>query len=298
MQQLVPPTGCDKLGKHDHDQAALRLAPIHFVQIGQQRPNRRAVGGFQHQQGHLLAPNGPPFTDAGGNQGFDVDHYGRHVFRQGAGKVQSLECAAVHAGYGHDDLLPLARSQVLPWLGTQSFQRELRGHRFVVTLDRPEDRDEEGNEQDHDPGPVDELGGDDDGQDHSRGPGAQAIDGHLPGPARPAEPVPVAHHARLRQGEGQKNTQRIERDEPVGQAAKEDDQHRGQNGQGDDAVGKDQPVAQAGELAGQVPVAGEDGRQPWKVGKRGVGRQDQDEGRGHLQGQVEGAIAKDLPADL
>ena len=45
----------------------------------------------------------------------------------------------------------------------------------------------------------------------------------------------------------------------MGQPAKDDHQHRGQNSQRENAVGKDQPVAQVCELAGQIPIAGQDG---------------------------------------
>ena len=125
----------------------------------------------------------------------------------------------------------------------------------IVTLDRVKHPDKDGDQQDDDPGAVNELGGDDD-QHHDPGrQRAHAVDGRLPPPARSRLSVPMAHHARLRQREGEKDAHCVERNEPVGLPAKENDQTRSQESQGDDAVGKDQPVAQVGELAGQVPAA-------------------------------------------
>ena len=70
----------------------------------------------------------------------------------------------------------------------------------------------------------------------------------------------MAHHTRLRQGEGEEGTYREQWDKPVSLSAEEDDQARSQEGQGDDAIGKDQSVSQVGQLARQVAVAGQNGR--------------------------------------
>ncbi len=204
----------------------------------------------------------------------------------------------MHPGNGYHDLVPFTRCQALPFLWTQPLQRQLLCYGDVVTLDGAEHPDKGGDQQDDDPGPLDELADSDDQQGYAGRHRTQAVDSRLPLPAPPTLFVPMAHHPRLRQGEGEKSTYREQRDKPVSLPIKDDDQARSQESQGDDTVGKDQPVAQVGQLARQVAVAGENGRQPGKVSKSGLGRQHQEEHRYGLQSQIKRSMAKDLPADL
>ncbi len=72
----------------------------------------------------------------------------------------------------------------------------------------------------------------------------------------------------------------------------------GDHRQGDDPVGEDQSVAKVAELAGHQLVPGQDRRQPGKVLVGGVGRQDQDSGRHHLEDPEPDTAIESGPADL
>ena len=74
-------------------------------------------------------------------------------------------------------------------------------------------------QQDHDPGAVEELAFDDDQERDQGGERAEAVDRGFRAPAGTAAPQPQPHHAGLRQEEGEEHAHRIERDQAVGAAA-------------------------------------------------------------------------------
>ena len=130
------------------------------------------------------------------------------------------------------------------------------------------------NQDQDNPGTVQELRGHHYDQDDRGDRGADTVDHHVADPARlPVRPPPL-HHPGLRQGKRQKHAQGVKRDQRVGAGAKEVNQAATQQCQHHDAVGKHEPVAEVGQLAGQKPIAGQDRGQPREVGKAGVGGQD------------------------
>ena len=91
-------------------------------------------------------------------------------------------------------------------------------------------------------------------------------------PATRPVPVPVDHHAGLREGVGQERAHGEKRDQGVAIAAEDHDQRgRGQR-QGHDPVGEYQPVAQAGELPRQEAVLRQQRGQLGETGETGIGR--------------------------
>ena len=92
-------------------------------------------------------------------------------------------------------------------------------------------------------------------------------------------PPPVPYHARLRERERQENAHGVEGDEPRSIALEHPRQQCREEGQQEDAVGEDQPVAHVRELLRQEAVAGHQTRQTRKVGERGVRGQHQNRGR-------------------
>ena len=117
-------------------------------------------------------------------------------------------------------------------------------------------------------------------------------------PARPAVPEPVAHHARLRQREGDEHPERVERDQRVRVPGEQHEEPDRQERQDDDAVRERQPVAPVRELPGDEAVAREERREPREVGEARVGGQDQDQHRHALDGVVERRLAEDAAGEL
>ena len=102
----------------------------------------------------------------------------------------------------------------------------------------------------------------------------------------------------LRHGEGDEDADGVEREQLVGLALEDDEEHAGQPGQDDDAVGEHEAIALGGELAGNEPVAGQEEGQPREVGERRVGRQQQDEHGHGLDLVVHEPVAEDAAGDL
>ena len=74
------------------------------------------------------------------------------------------------------------------------------------------------------------------------------------------------HHSRLREGEGQERAHGKQRNEPVRDAAEDDQQQAGEHGKDADAHGVDQPPPPIGEGMGQkvvfAPAAGTGAENP------------------------------------
>src|SRR5258707_13640493 len=104
---------------------------------------------------------------------------------------------------------------------------------------------------------------------------------------RAALSPPVHHHAGLRKSEGQESTDGIERDEPIGDAAKKNDESAAEHGQNNDAVGIDEAAAAVPEDAREVIVLRDGAAEARKIGKGGVGgegKNDEDGGEGRIIG--------------
>ncbi len=109
---------------------------------------------------------------------------------------------------------------------------------------------------------------------------------------------PPAHHARLRQGEGEKDTDGVEGDQGVGAAAEDDEEHRGGGSQDEDAVREDEAVASRSELPGQEAITRKEEGEAREVRKGGVGGEDEDQHGRCLDGVVQHAVAEYLAGKL
>src|SRR5256885_10445946 len=129
---------------------------------------------------------------------------------------------------------------------TMTFEFDFRRKLLVVLMDLPQYEDDERDDQNHDPGALDELGDHlDDGND-SGSDAADAVERGLPFPPRSSRAQPVHHHPELGQREADEDPNRVEGDERVGLAAKDPDEDRGDQTKRDDAGRKAQPTAPRG----------------------------------------------------
>ena len=171
--------------------------------------------------------------------------------------------------------------------------RDLDRHRPVVPPHHDEDREQARDQQRHDPGAFGELG--DQHDDESVTPvatRAEAVDHHRRRPARSAGRPPVADHAGLREREGEKRADREQRNQPIGDAAENDEQERRQAGQDVDPERVHEPAAAGREDPRQEAVLGDQPAEPREVGEAGVGRQREDH-----QDRADGDVVERSGAD-
>jgi hypothetical protein len=95
----------------------------------------------------------------------------------------------------------------------------------------------------------------------------------------------------LRECEGEEGADSVERDEPIGDAAEDDEQDGGERGQRDDAMGVEQTAAANDEDAGKILVERDGAGESRKVGEGGVCRQ-----RKHHQDGADGDVVEDAAA--
>src|SRR5258707_15447549 len=110
---------------------------------------------------------------------------------------------------------------------------------------------------------------------------------------RAALSPPVHHHTGLRKSEGQESTDGIERDEPIGDAAKKNDESATEHGEDNDAVRVDKAPAAVPESMRKVIVLRDGAAEARKIGEGGVGGEredDEDRGNGQI---VEISFAED-----
>ena len=106
---------------------------------------------------------------------------------------------------------------------------------------------------------------------------------------RPADAAPVLHHPGLRQREREERADREEGDEPIGDAAEDDEQDAREEREHDDAVREDEPPAAHREGVGEEAVEREDAAEAREVGEAGVrGEREHGDDRGDRD-VVEGA---------
>ena len=109
----------------------------------------------------------------------------------------------------------------------------------------------------------------------------------------PAIFPPVHDHAGLRKREGQKGADGVERDQPVGDAAKKNEQAAAEHRQHHDAVGVDQPPSAVSEGVRQVIILRDGAAEARKIGEGGVGGKRKNEQNGGDGQVVENAFAED-----
>src|SRR6266446_8155704 len=110
---------------------------------------------------------------------------------------------------------------------------------------------------------------------------------------RAAISQPVHHHAGLGKREGQESADGIERDEPIGDTAKKNEESAAEHRQDNDAVSVDETAAAVPEGVRKVVVLRDGAAQARKIGKGGVGgerKNDEDGGDGQI---IEIAFAED-----
>ncbi len=108
----------------------------------------------------------------------------------------------------------------------------------------------------------------------------------------------MAHHARLAQGEGQEGPYGEEGDQPVGDAAEQDQQQAAGERQGRDADREHEPAVSHGEGAGQEAVGGEQPAEPGEGHETGVGRKAEDRKQAGHRHVVEGTATDDGGGEL
>jgi hypothetical protein len=129
---------------------------------------------------------------------------------------------------------------------------------------------------------VRELCDRDDDVDDERQDCADPVDHEASAPVRLFVRDVMLGHPRLRHRERREHADRVQRDEPVDLGARDDHESRSRDGEGDDPVREDEPVASLRELPRHEVVAGVEGGQPREVGKRRVRGQHEDEHRRRL----------------
>ena len=80
--------------------------------------------------------------------------------------------------------------------------------------------------------------------------------------------------------------------------AEDDQQHGGQRGEHEDAVGEHEALTERGELSRHEAVTREKRREPREVGERRVGGKDEDQRGGRLDQIVEDASPEEAARNL
>src|SRR5271167_1713921 len=83
---------------------------------------------------------------------------------------------------------------------------------------------------------------------------------------------PVRHHTRLGQGKRQESADGIQRDQPVRDTAKQDQEHGAQSRQGIDPLRVHKPPAARAKAIGEIPVLSDGAAESRKIRKGGVSR--------------------------
>ena len=141
----------------------------------------------------------------------------------------------------------------------------------VVPLDAEHHQDEQWHEQSCDPCAGGELGDKDHHQGDASGDGAEAVEEQLytaSGFVRVVEPV--LDHAGLAEGKGEKGTNGVERDQPVCDAAEQDEDECSETHEGINSMGEQQTSAADDEDVGQVVFECNGARHAWEVCERCV----------------------------
>ena len=106
-----------------------------------------------------------------------------------------------------------------------------------------------------------------------------------------ALPLPVHHHARLGEREGEEGADGEERDEAIGDAAEDDQQECGEADQRNDAVGVEQAAPADLEDVRQIVVHRDGARETREVGVRGICRE-----REHCEDRADGDVVEPAAA--
>ncbi len=181
MQGLLPPVAHDVLRDH-HGQHVRGRYGGQFLDVRQDRAHHLAVGrveDLQRQPGVVLLPRAAQpgrLRLVGGDR-----HRRQGVGAQPLRVADGLERRGVHGGDQDDHVVTgrLARSGV-------GGDVDLPGHLVVVAAHALHAEEEQGHRDDDQPGPVRELGEEDDDEDQGGHGGADRVDGE---PAVDVDPL-------------------------------------------------------------------------------------------------------------
>src|SRR5271157_1599250 len=210
-----------------------------------------------------------------------LDVQGDYFAGKPGGKFNALArdvAPAINGNNGDGRLAESCRIDGNPAIGEEL-------HRVVVAADNGEENNRQRNEQQRNPGALTELRNQHNDDGDSRDQRAQPVDERAPHPAGTALPAPVHDHAGLRKREGQKSAHGIERDEPIGDATKKNEQAAAEYCQDNDAIGIDEAAPAIAESVGKVVILRDGAAEAREIGEGGVGGERQDE-KNRADGQI------------
>ena len=186
-------------------------------------------------------------------------------------KRKAFWATEVHEVYGDQDQ---RRLQLSLEIGRQ--RSDFLIDPLIVAVNRDHQRHQRQNQQSHYPGALGELGHEHGHDRCARRQSADPVDDHALCGTGPAGPAPVRHHPCLREREREKGADGVEGDQPVGHAAKGDQQECGEGGEHEDPLRIDQASSRLREGVRQVIVVSDGAAEARKVGEGGVGGERQD----------------------
>ena len=127
-----------------------------------------------------------------------------------------------------------------------------------------------GKENEDRPRPFEELGHREDDDDRERGHRRAPVDDHPVPPTRLLEPQVMLDHAGAGHGEAGEDADGVHRYQVADPGPGDEEQGDGHDGEHDDPVGEDQPMASFGQLGRQEPVLGDETGQEGEAVEAGV----------------------------
>ncbi len=154
------------------------------------------------------------------------------------------------------------------------------------------------NQQHGDPCPFGKLSYQHDHDRDAGGDRAESIHEHAPPGAFAPGSLPVHYHAGLGQRKGQKRSHGVERNQPVGDASEDRQQHSRQDCQRVDALLINEPPTSQFEPMREESIIGDGPGKAWKVGKRGVCRKREHQKNGAHGHPVKSTLSGDGASQL
>ena len=167
-----------------------------------------------------------------------------------------------------------------------------------MAMNKQEERYDDGDQDNDDPRAQSEFRDCDDHENTRSQNGIRTVDDDAGLPVWSARLPPVHDHAGIRHGECKKDADGVQVNQAIDIAPKRDDQQARNRAERDDPGRKSQTIPTKQELVRHVVVARQDRRKPRKIGKRRVGRDDQDAGGRDLEDVVREGRPKDSHRDL
>ena len=161
-------------------------------------------------------------------------------------------------------------------------------------MDFKEHIDQGRDEQDDNPGSVDEFGDEDDDDDAGRDQGTEAVDDGKEAPVSFPALSPVDDHGRLGNGEGEEYADGIEGNEVLNITLEEDNQDAGHERQDLDAVRIAQAFTSVGKVAGDVAVDGHERKKRRQAVVGRIGGDVEDDHHQNLDDVVNQGPAEDI----